>query len=497
MTADPSVPPSEISYAIAYPKAVTRTGYNLDFKGRGTLTIHPEGPKYIISGRPQRLLARKTTELVLTAGSISNVTLNGRKISFHTQGGNSGLKNQPFIFLCRDEAEAQTVASLLPARMDADFVAARDFSEKLRTMPGPSTPWASVTNQLIVANVIVFVVMAGFLGAGWIEATNMMPYIRYGANNGAATTDGEWWRLVTCMFMHFGIMHLALNMWALYQVGHLVEKLFGRLLYALAYFGSGILASLASIAWHGDKMWSAGASGAIFGIYGALLGYMLREKHALPRNFFQPLVKSTVGFAGYNILYGLTHPEIDSAAHIGGFLAGFALGWLTALPIESEARIKLFRPRLWVGVIAGCVSISLGAAFTPRFDYSVRDELAWQDCFQGVAEKEPLLLKSNDDQFAQYQTSYHLNRSSYARWISTELIPFYTQLEQKIEVLHLEPGRVTAKRRAAALQMFQTKLTGYQHLLKGVQENDSREISRYVESERDVQQQMAAIANGD
>jgi rhomboid protease GluP len=492
MTTDSSAPASEISYPIAYPKAVTSTGYNLDFKGSGALTIRPDGPTYVFSGRPQRLLARKTIEWVLTADNISNVTINGRTISFRTPRGNSGLRDRPFIFLCRDEAEAQTVASLLPAHADKDFIAERDFKQQLRAMPGSPTPWSSVTNQLIAANVIVFVIMAGFLGAGWVEATSLMPYIRYGANNGAATTDGEWWRLVTCMFMHFGIMHLAFNMWALYQVGHLVEKLFGRLLYTLAYFGSGIFASLASIAWHGDKMWSAGASGAIFGIYGALLGYMLREKHALPRNFFQPLLRSTLFFAGYNIIYGAVHPGIDSAAHIGGFLSGFGLGWLTAVPIDPASRLKLLRPRFWLGVTAVCVGVGLGMAFTPRFDYSLRDELAWQDSFQGVDEKEPALLKSNEEQLAQYQASDQ-TRADYAHWITTELIPFYTQLQQKVEALKLERGKMTEKRQVAVLQMLQTKLAGYQHLLNGVQDNDPQEIARYVESERDVQQQMTAI----
>jgi rhomboid protease GluP len=492
MTTDPSAPASEISYAIDYPKAVTRTGYNLDFKGSGTLTIRPDGPVYVFSGRPRRMFARKITELVLTARSISNVAIRGRTISFHTPQGNSGQRKFPFIFLCRDETEARTVASLLPSQVDADFIAEHHFKEQLRTMPGPSSPWASVTNQLIAANIIVFVVMAGLLGAGWVETTDMMPYIRYGANNGAATTDGEWWRLVTCMFMHFGIMHLAFNMWALYQVGHLVEKLFGRLLYTLAYFGSGIIASLASIAWHGDKMWSAGASGAIFGLYGALLGYMLREKHALPRNVFQPLLRSTLFFAGYNIVYGMVHPGIDSAAHIGGFLSGFGLGWLTALPIESAARIKLFRPRLWVGLTAVCVATGLGMAFTPRFDYSMRDEIAWQDAFQGVHEKEPQLLRHNAEQFEQYQAS-QLNRADYAQWIATELIPFYAQLQQKLAALRLEPGRVTERRREAILKIFQAKLDGYRHLQKGVQENDPQEIARYVDAERDVQQQLTQL----
>jgi rhomboid protease GluP len=220
---------------------------------------------------------------------------------------------------------------------------------------------------------------------------------------------------------------------------------------------------------------------------------MLREKHALPRNVFSPLLRSTLFFAGYNIVYGMVHPEIDSAAHIGGFVSGFGLGWLTALPIDPARRLELLRPRFLLGLTAVCVSTGLGMAYTPRFDYSLRDEIAWQDSFHGVDQKEPALLKSNDEQFAQYQASDQ-TRADYAHWITTELIPFYAQLQQKLAALKLEPGKITEKRRTAVLQMLQTKLAGYQHLLKGVQENDPQEIARYVESERDVQQQMAGIA---
>lgn len=92
------------------------------------------------------------------------------------------------------------------------------------------------------------------------------------------------------MFRHFGILHLCVNMWALFQCGPLVERLQGRLLYGITYLTSGVGGGLLSLGWHGDKIWTAGASGAIFGIYGALLGHLAKERQAVPKAVFQPLI---------------------------------------------------------------------------------------------------------------------------------------------------------------------------------------------------------------
>jgi len=230
------------------------------------------------------------------------------------------------------EPDGAPGAPRTPGPESGNIAAARIAVGGRPRRPSSGFSLRSVTGVIVALNIAVFVLMAGFLGAGWVEVTDMTPYVRYGANNAAVTMHGQWWRLITSMFMHYGVIHLALNMWALLQAGNLVERLQGRVLYALTYLGSGIGGGLLSIAWHGDKIWSAGASGAIFGVYGALLGRTYRDRLALPKAVLQPLMKSTVIFAGYNLLYGMVNPGIDNADHIGGLATGIALGWLTAPP---------------------------------------------------------------------------------------------------------------------------------------------------------------------
>ena len=96
--------------------------------------------------------------------------------------------------------------------------------------------------------------------------------LEWGANFGPKTMDGQWWRLFTSMFLHFGIIHIGFNMWVLWNVGRLVERLVGNFGFALLYVVSGLLGSVASLAWNPTTI-SAGASGAVFGVVGALIGF--------------------------------------------------------------------------------------------------------------------------------------------------------------------------------------------------------------------------------
>ena len=133
-----------------------------------------------------------------------------------------------------------------------------------------------LTHGLLVVNIFVFLAMIS-QGAGlWHTTTGVQ--LAWGANFGPATQDGQWWRLATAMFIHFGVLHLAMNMWALRDVGRLVERLYGPWRFAVLYLGSGILGNLLSLVAQGNQAVSGGASRAIFGLYGGLLVFLWRER---------------------------------------------------------------------------------------------------------------------------------------------------------------------------------------------------------------------------
>ena len=463
-------------------------GRNPEFRGKGILTVG-EG-KYRFSGRRRGLgNGSLPTELEFLASEIRNVAVAGRAVSFASDGLRSGRQGQRFLFYCRTADEARAVAALLPWVQDEDHVAGMQFHAQIRSLPGGRDRF-SVTNVIIALNVAVFLVMAGVLGAGWIEVPSIAPYIRYGANNGAATTQGEWWRLLTAMFMHYGLIHLTLNMWALYQAGRLVEALQGRLLYALTYLASGIGGGLLSIDWHGDKVWSVGASGAIFGVYGALLGHMWSQKEAVPKSVFQPIMKSTLTFAGYNLFYGTINSAIDNSAHIGGFATGLVLGWLTAMPPDAAVRARLLPRKLGLALAATAAIVTAGVWAAPRSTYSVRDELTYEAARKNIAAEETPLLARENAQLGRWETSAD-NGSEFGVLIDEQLIPYYDRLERTLQGLALRPGLATARRRDALVKALQFKLESLRHLSRGVRQKDPGEVELYRKAEAASQ---AAIA---
>lgn len=147
-----------------------------------------------------------------------------------------------------------------------------------------------------------------------------------GANHPVAVLQqGEWWRLFTSMFLHGGFAHVLLNGWALYQLGALFEMAVGSARMLVVYVLTGLAGSLASLLW--TQGLSVGASGAIFGVLGALIAFLLRRRERLTP-FARSLLSQLVGWAAINVFIGFTVPMIDNAAHLGGCTAGFLLGLL-------------------------------------------------------------------------------------------------------------------------------------------------------------------------
>jgi len=178
-----------------------------------------------------------------------------------------------------------------------------------------------ITPILIMLNILVFIIMS-------ISGVNIMApqgesMIEWGANFAPLTLNGEWWRLLSSCFIHFGIFHLLMNMYALLYIGLLLEPYLGKTRFLSAYLLAGIAGSASSIFWN-DYTISAGASGAIFGMYGVFLA-LLTTNH-IEKSARKALLTSILVFVGYNLLNGL-QGGIDNAAHIGGLVSGLIIGF--------------------------------------------------------------------------------------------------------------------------------------------------------------------------
>jgi rhomboid protease GluP len=154
-------------------------------------------------------------------------------------------------------------------------------------------------------------------------STNPQVLVALGANVPSLVLQGEWWRLVASLFLHIGFLHLLLNGWALYQIGALFEIWLGSARLLAVYFVCGVAASLSSVFF--TRSLSAGASGAIFGLIGALIAFLLRRRGALSSGG-RSILGQLVLWAAINVVFGFSTPGIDNAAHLGGCAMGFLLG---------------------------------------------------------------------------------------------------------------------------------------------------------------------------
>ncbi|MGB0175735.1 MAG: rhomboid family intramembrane serine protease [Owenweeksia sp.] len=177
-----------------------------------------------------------------------------------------------------------------------------------------------VTSIIIDLNILIFVIMT-FSGVHLLSP-NATELLEWGGNRRFETLNGEWWRLVSNIFLHGGAGHLIANIAAIALVWFLLEPLLGRVKFVLLYMISGIFASLASIYWH-ENVVSVGASGAIFGLFGCVISL------AFSKNTGVELKLSTFIFiipiASLGLFWGLTG-GIDNAAHIGGLITGSLVG---------------------------------------------------------------------------------------------------------------------------------------------------------------------------
>lgn len=198
-----------------------------------------------------------------------------------------------------------------------------------------------ITLLLFTANVLLYLIEIS-RGVHWL-APSIESILRWGGNTAAYSLVDQPWRLLTSMFLHIGLLHLAMNMYMLLAFGIRAELCFGRVRFLLIYLLSGLIGGLVSALWHADprnQIIAAGASGALMGLCGAYIASWLiadwSDYEHEGTSMRGPLLQTVM----INLAIGATTTGIDNASHIGGLAGGFILGAALALAYYRYDGIK-------------------------------------------------------------------------------------------------------------------------------------------------------------
>jgi rhomboid protease GluP len=258
----------------------------------------------------------------------------------------------------RTPEQAADLRALLPAETTPEFREQFEKEQQFHAHLAKVGAWTPVTAVVIALNVATFLLMLT-AGAGFVQ-TDPAVHIRFGSNYGPLTWTGEPWRLLTSAFIHFGIMHLAFNMYALYS-GRLTERLFGSARFALIYLLSAVSGSVVSGWWEPMRN-SAGASGAIFGVYGALLVFFALRRADIPREMLRSSGRGALTLCIYSLVLGAANPLVDNACHVGGLLGGALAAFFLVRPVDPAVRAAAQPWRLAAVATGICAALLLLAA---------------------------------------------------------------------------------------------------------------------------------------
>lgn len=405
------------------------------------------GPQVRLSGKRHRLFwfgKFQSVEFLVT--DVCNVTRSGKRLAFSVRLPDGRL--EPLAMDADSVACAEAIQSRLPTDLSQDAIEQQAFSKTLEQLGGK----VYVTWVLLALNVGLFLCT---VISGVSPVAPLGPeLIPWGTNYAPQTANGEYWRLFTAMFLHFGVLHLALNMWALASLGPLLERLLGNHRFLLLYIFAGLGSSIASILWN-PVVNSAGASGAVFGVIGGLLAFMANPRTRMPPSVAKAHRNSALIFIFYNLLNGLRHANIDNAAHLGGLVAGFGMGWLLARPLTAEAREREF-PGLLLGAAIGTGALLLSAWPVPRRVAIAVDHLQFQAVFPQFIQKNEV-MRQRFRNLIELRRERHIDDVELAARIESDILPQVDLARSVLEGFHPHDGTLQAKAREAILEYLESE----------------------------------------
>ncbi len=250
--------------------------------------------------------------------------------------GSSAAQHVGHVFDRDMRASIDVVNPLLKLAVLGDPRDPQVFLERLRHA-SPATPF---TMAMLTLNIGAYLLMVaasavsetpsgGNLMATVLSGFGLPQLVQWGGNAPDLTAHGQPWRLLTSAFLHGNLLHIGMNMLALRQLGATAERLFGTRAFAAVYLLSALGGAVGSFGWHkltSPHAVSVGASGAVFGVLGATIGFALAKRHTVPPHVYRSLVRSGGFFVAVNVALGLAAPAIDNAAHLGGLCVGVLAG---------------------------------------------------------------------------------------------------------------------------------------------------------------------------
>lgn len=325
------------------------------------------------------------------------------------------------------------------------------------------TPRLWATPLLVAVNALVFISMI-ISGVNLVNPTGQ-DLVRWGANFGPMTMQGEWWRLFSSNFAHFGIVHVLCNLWVLQDLGRLLERMLGGTACLLLYIITGVASQLAGLYVH-PEVTSAGASGAIFGLFGALMAFLLTQRGRAPLGLVRPLLNSGLTFLVLNVAIGFSPgSRTDMTAHLGGLVSGFLAGFVLAQPIDSGTAGRRPWRNLLLGVVGVAVVIGAPLLVPPP-------ATEWMTLASDIERVDKEVLDKWNDGVKQVREG-RMSERQLGEFAEKEVLPPWREITRRVATMDREPPRGIKERLPRLLDYLRTRQQAWEDYARGIREGNN------------------------
>jgi rhomboid protease GluP len=399
-----------------------------------------------------------------------------------------GEKIRGLALWFRSAVQAEELSKSLPIERTPDFtpqLARHVEFERSLIAQSPKDP---VTYGLVIICVLAYLTAA--VGTSHLFGFDGPSLIRLGSNFGPYTADGDWWRLLTSMFLHLGLIHLTFNMWALASFGPMVERLYGSVSYLVIYVVAGLAGALASISWRPDVN-SVGASGAIFGILGALIAAQMRNAGTIPGSVLKPLRNSSIIYIGCALFAGLASRGVDNAAHIGGIAAGFLAGLALSRPVTGrnlEASDVIRRCTLAVPL--SIVLLWVGVWSAQHASQRLTGEGLFARTIHWFAPREIIAINRWHD-LGMIGKAGKWDDNTYASALDAEVIPFWRDAVARLDDIELESTSPSYNNFQFVRNVANGRLRAIERTVRGLRLHDGAMSAQAMRDMRSVDEMIA------